>query len=414
MKRCTWMILGALLFAATGFCQGILERRVRYTLLEESHLVDDCLVCGRPAIIEPLRGTFDLVLLREIGPYTWYAVENVQFTTSGLRQRSLSGKGSFTRFEEFARVQTMQLHASITDEQTTLTAWFTNSGPAILPPEPLMDVTLAQTNGTPLQTFSLRLLAAPVREVWFSTSAGFGSTNRNAPTNWISDGMLLSNLGRVVRYNHQLAGRLGVMPVVPDLGLDAVHVGLAGLTCFSIPKNTFSESQGLIQHGDLLSSRGQIVKRNQDLLAAFNPQNTNDAGLDAVCISTNGEVLFSIQSNVVVSSTLTLHPGDLLSDQGKVVVPHRRLLEKFQPASSVLDDYGLDALHILPHGEIWFSVERGFTDAVLGPVDAGDLLSNLGYRVFRNQDLTAPFGPGAGKSYGLDALFVIADTEPPR
>ena len=171
---------------------------------------------------------------------------------------------------------------------------------------------------------------------------------------------------------------------------------------------------GQIQHGDLLSDRGRIVKRNQELLAAFGlPTNRPDAGLDAVQVMPDGEILFSIQSNVLVSASLTLSHGDGLSDRGRVFRTNRELLANFRPAVTN-HDYGLDALSVRPNGEIWFSVEEGFTDNALGPIQAGDLLGSLGYRVFSNAQLVADFGPSnPSPDYGLDAGYVIADTKPP-
>src|SRR5438552_12869117 len=165
----------------------------------------------------------------------------------------------------------MNLAAKIKDTFTNRPAYFTNESRAVQQPFPLIQVSLKQTNGTLLQTFSLELFAAPVREIWFSTSRAFTSTNRFAPTNQISAGDLVSNRGRVVKRNIDLAGRLGIMPIVPDLGLDAVQVTRRGEILFSIPVDVFSETLGPIQHGDLLSNRGAIVRRNQDLLAAFHP-----------------------------------------------------------------------------------------------------------------------------------------------
>jgi hypothetical protein len=269
-----------------------------------------------------------------------------------------------------------------------------------------------ETNGTLLQTFSMELSAAPVREIWFSTLRSFTSTNRNTPTNKISAGDLVSNHGRVVKRNIDLVGRLGVMPSVPDLGLDAVDITRRGEIFFSIPVNVFSETLGPIQHGDLLSNRGAIVRRNQDLLAAFKPASTADAGLDAVQMMPDGEILFSIQSNVVVNSTLTLGRGDILSDRGRVFMTQRQLLANFQPAVTN-HDFGLDALHVFPSGEIWFSVEESFTDQRLGSIQAGDLLSSNGYIVLRNSSLLAAFAPcDPTQDYGLDALFVVTDTQP--
>src|SRR6185295_2333040 len=58
---------------------------------------------------------------------------------------------------------------------------------------------------------------------------------------------------------------------------------------------------------------------------------------------------------------------------------------------------------------------EGFTDNRLGVVRPGDLLSDLGYRVFSNQDLVAALGPAdPSPDYGLDALFVVTDTKHPN
>jgi hypothetical protein len=127
----------------------------------------------------------------------------------------------------------------------------------------------------------------------------------------------------------------------------------------------------------------------------------------------DGEVLFSIQSKVVVNPGLTLGRGDILSDHGKVFLTNRELLANFHPAVTN-HDYGLDAFQILPGGEIWFSVEEDFIDNVLGTVRAGDLLSNLGHRVFSNEELLGAFAPAdSAPDYGLDGLFVVTDTRPP-
>jgi hypothetical protein len=308
----------------------------------------------------------------------------------------------------------MTLATQVQDAWTNQAAYFTNNTRVVQQPFPLVQMDLTQTNGTLLQTFSMHLLAAPVREIWFSTAKGFTSTNRFAPTNQISAGDLLSNRGRVVKRNSDLVGRLGIMPPVPDLGLDAVQVTSHGEILFSIAMAVFSETLGPIQHGDLLSNRGLIVKRNQELLAAFHPASTADAGLDAVQVMPDGQILFSIQSDVVVTPTLTLSRGDILSDRGVVFMPHQQLLANFQPAITNAD-FGLDALYILPSGEIWFSVEQGFLDKRLGQVGAGDLLSSFGYRVFSNPALLAAFAPAdPTQDYGLDALFVVTDTQPPK
>jgi len=412
-----WKVVVAacvLLVCGPAFAQ--FTNRVFYTLLDSSVLIDDCLICDRPTIKEPLRGTFELIPRQITPPYSGYVVSNINFATRpgmGLERR-ITGSGTYVRFEEFAMLQDMTLTLQIKDSYTNRTARFTNESRSITRPFPLIGINLRQTNGTLSQTFSLRLLAAPVREIWFSTTRSLTSTNRPSPTNMISAGDLISNYGRVVKRNHELTRNLGVMPLVPDLGLDAVQIGKRGEILFSIPGKVFSETLGPIQHGDLLSTRGDIIKRNQQLLSAFRPGTTNDAGLDAFRILPSGEILFSIQSNLVTAVGTKLSRGDILSDQGRILMANQQLMANFHPTVTNYD-FGLDALHILPSGEIWFSVEEGFTDSQIGAVKAGDLLSSYGFRVFNNEALVAAFAPAdPSLDYGLDALFVVTDTEPVR
>ena len=94
-----------------------------------------------------------------------------------------------------------------------------------------------------------------------------------------------------------------------------------------------------------------------------------------------------------------------------------QLLSRFHPV--VAKDYGLDALHVWESGEIWFSTEDDFQDQQLGPIAAGDLLSDLGVIVFRNRDFVSRFAPQEQTAdFGVDALFLITDTfaapTPPR
>jgi hypothetical protein len=77
-------------------------------------------------------------------------------------------------------------------------------------------------------------------------------------------------------------------------------------------------------------------------------------------------------------------------------------------------DYGLDALYVWPNGEIWFSLEQGFDDLQLGQILAGDLLSDQGYIVFHNLELTSAFAPVEDPAdFGLDALYIVTDATPP-
>jgi len=98
--------------------------------------------------------------------------------------------------------------------------------------------------------------------------------------------------------------------------------------------------------------------------------------------------------------------GDLLSNRGVIVKTNQELLSNFSPIED-LADFGLDAVVVRPGGEIWFSVEFGFTDPVLGPVSDGDMLSDQGYIVARNQQLLEQYKPvELLDNFGLDALTI--------
>ena len=184
-----------------------------------------------------------------------------------------------------------------------------------------------------------------------------------------------------------------------------------GEIAFSLEHDIISDTLGPLQHGDLLSTRGLILRTNQDLLAPFGLQPpAPDVGLDAVHVLDTGEILFSIQSNVFSELlSVTLHRGDLLSSTGTIMRRNQQLLGRFQPTNAT-NDYGLDAVYVWSSGEIWFSTEDGFQDKTLGPISGGDLLSDQGYIVFRHSELLEAFAPtNAPPDIGLDALYVVTD-----
>lgn len=394
---------------------GATNRSWAFLLLDGSYLIDDCPICGRPTIQEPMLGAFKLRLLEQNPLFSRYAVEDIEFKAGSARQYIVKGSGTFQFGGELAVMQEIFLQVEIDDGTTNKLCFFTNSTRVVERPWPMMDIRLAQTNGTLIQVFQLRLAAAPLREIWFSTVNGFTSANGPPPTNHISPGDLVSSSGRVVKRNHELTARLGIMPSVPDIGLDAVDILPGGEIGLSVEQEIFSETLGQLQHGDVLSDRGRILHRHQDLLAPFTPQpSVPDVGLGAVQKLDNGEILFSIETNVFSERLgVTLRHGDLLSSAGQVVRSNQQLLTRFQP-SDAGKDYGIDALFVWPHGEIWFSTEEGFQDPTLGPILPGDLLSDLGYVVFHNLDLLDAFAPFEDSAdFGLDALFIITDAMPP-
>src|SRR5580765_1672082 len=151
-----------------------------YLLLHDSYLLDDCPVCDRISIPVPMRGTFSVRLLGETPISSRYALEDVNFT-AGDRPYLVKGGGTFEISGEIAVTVRMSLELQIDDGFTNKVCYFTNSTATLERLLPMLDVTVVQTNGTPGQTFILRLAAAPVREIWFSTVAGFTSTAGQAP-----------------------------------------------------------------------------------------------------------------------------------------------------------------------------------------------------------------------------------------
>src|SRR6266496_1801937 len=363
-----------------------------YRLLEESYLVDECLICGRPTIQEPMRGSFNLVLVENLPPFTRYELRDISFVAGAPATGvyTVTGSGTLQIGGEKTNQQFMTLDVDVTPpDGAVLHKVFTNDVAAVDRAWPILDIHLIQTDYNLLDFYSLHMLAAPVREIWFSTAASFTASKWNAPTNRVSDGDMISDSGRVVRSNGDLLSRLGIMPGIPSLGIDEVDIAPGGEILFSLNQDVFSETLGPLQHGDLLSERGTVFRRNQDLMAAFNPQPLDlDYGLDAVQVMDSGEIYFSITTNVVSPQIGMLFRGDVLSDKGSLIRSHQQLLARFQP--SVIDhDYGLDALYVWPSGEIWFSTEEGFNDNQFGPIRAGDLLSDQGFIVFRNLELTS-------------------------
>jgi hypothetical protein len=238
---------------------------------------------------------------------------------------------------------------------------------------------------------------------------------------YISDGDLLSVAGKVIRTNHQLTERLGIMPIVPDIGLDAVLKPppklcdgirpLRGPIWFSAEDNAFSETLGkTLGHGDLLSDAGRIVRHNADLIKRFSPQPPlHDYGLDAVTFGPNGLLLFSVEEDFFSESLgRTINHGDLLCEDGRIFKTNAELMANFKPIEPRPIRFGLDAVHVWPHGEIWFSIEVDFIDGRFGHIGHGDLLSDTGRVVARNLELVGQFRPIEDVAdFGLDALDVL-------
>lgn len=400
-----------LAFALTSSDQGPL----RYRLLEGSTLTDDCLICGRPTIILPIRGSFWLCPAGGDPLFSQYRVRNLRFHSLELQPEYRGrAKGDYQLGGEVTLLQ----HVTLAGEINEFEGLHFDSG--LVTPEvsfPWIDIELQQIPPTnPLHTFSLHLVAVPWPGVWFSTEHRF---HPEFGVPYVSDGDLLSATGGIVRTNRELTARLGIMPVVPDLGLDAVTVTSAGPQTpalspfeiwFSTEGKAFSENLGPLSDGDLLSDRGAVIRRNVDLVTPFSPMPpAPDEGLDVVTRSPDGLLMFSTEEGFFSESLgVTVGNGDLLTENGQVLRTIAQLMSRFEPIDPIPPDFGLDAVHVWPHGEAWFSTEVSFTDKTLGPVGEGDLLSDTGRIVYRNRELVARFSPLEDLAdFGLDAVHLV-------
>ncbi len=380
-----------------------------YHLIEGSTIVDDCPICDRVPIVEPVRGTFELRSL-ENGPlFSSYSIQNLYFTNTGSLGQSytVSGSGVFQIGGEFFVKLSLYLELWIDNGITNRLCYFATNWAGLNRPWPMFQVSVDQTNGTPAQQFHLDLNAAPFREIWFSPASDFSSAISNAV---LSNGDLLSNQGRRVKTNAQLLRHFVPMPATPDLGLKDFDILSGGEIAFSLEQDTWSEALGVTLHpGDLLSNRGTILRTNQSLLAAFLPGPPTEVGLAAVQVISPSETWFSVQTNffsMALNSTVT--SGDLLSDSGTVVRSNTQLLSRFKPTDPAANA-GLKAVYAWPSGEIWFSTDKVFTGGDLTQYAPGDILSDQGYVVCRNAELLSAFAPTVTTNIPLDGLWVVTD-----
>lgn len=378
-------------------------------------LTDDCTLCGRPTILVPLQGTFDLRLIDENPLFAHYAISHVDLVAGwgGEVWYRVRGEGEMTVGGEVALTQEWRLTLAVDNGDEVREVEFTHKEPAVERLWPMLEVVLDETDPG-LLIYRLEVAAAPFRELWFSTTSGLTPGVPEPPEDHLTGGDLLASDGRVVKRNGELTGSLGLMPIVPDLGLDAVDMLPGGEVAFSIPDDVFSETLGDLHNGDVLSDRGKVLRGFAGFSGAFGPEPPPaDQGLDALQFGADDEVWFSVKEGFF-SETLgrQIGRGDLLSSRGIVLRTNAELLARLEPVDAKTD-YGLDAVHVWPSGEVWFSVEEGFQGPNSEHHGNGDLLSDQGYVVIRNLDLVAPFAPLEDLAdFGLDGLFLVTDVPP--
>src|SRR5437899_3367261 len=89
----------------------------QYRLLEGSTLIDDCLICARPTILQPMRGSFRLVLLQDFPPFTRYELREISFLAGSSNNATYKvlGEGTYQISGEVAVLQDMTLQVGLSD-----------------------------------------------------------------------------------------------------------------------------------------------------------------------------------------------------------------------------------------------------------------------------------------------------------
>jgi hypothetical protein len=391
-------------------------QRWHYRLLPDSEFLDDCPICDRLSIPWPMTGSFDLVLTAETPIGNQYRVVDAAFTAgNGIDLRyTLTGEGTYTLGGEVTVRQTLDLTLDVVAPANTRTSQFAVRNPVPGRRWPMFHADADETTGSLASTYRLQIRAAPFHELWFTVRNGMTPANTNATLGHLSGGDVLADTGRRVRSNADLLAAFGWQPETKPVNVYALDAGAGGGIEFSVDEVKAPNGQ-VLAWGDLLAEDGILKTTVPRMLAPFGLMPpAPDAGLDAVQSMGNGERLFSLRTDVF-SERLgqVLHHGDILSDRGAVFLTFDALLAAFKPKDPAHDP-GLDAFHVWPSGEVWFSTVEGFVSNTLGPILGGNLLSQDGYIVYRNLDLVAPFSPLEDLAdFGLNDLFVLTDTDTP-
>ncbi|MBL9171583.1 MAG: hypothetical protein JNN07_27880 [Verrucomicrobiales bacterium] len=401
-----------------GFLASAFAQSWRYQLIEGSQLLDECPPCARPSLALPMRGGFSITPETTPAPLERFRIHDLSFTAGSHFGRfyQVTGQGTYEIFSEFAIIERLYLELTIDDGNGPRLCLLTNAPAKRERRWPMLKLSAIQTNGTFTQVYHLDLAAAPFQELWYSLKHGLHNGNWSFPTNGVSGGDLLALDGHIVHRSRDLLAKFQLTPEAtqldPDPGLDAIDIWPGGEIAFSIYQPVVSGALGkTLQPGSLLSDGGSIIALNPSLTRAFGfMPPVPDLGLDAVHRLENGELYFSIETEQFSEQLgVQIGRGDVLSDSGRLIRRSKELLEHFHPIGPG-KDYGLDALYIWPSGEIWFSTEISFQDEQLSHVGEGDLLSDQGYVVLRHQELVGPFAPLEDLAdFGLDGLFVLTD-----
>ncbi|HTH47822.1 MAG TPA: hypothetical protein VMB21_09950 [Candidatus Limnocylindria bacterium] len=158
------LVLISLLLNWRSAAQGTV---VDYAVLPDSRLTDECLLCGRPSIPEPMAGHFRLQLLLVPGPFSYYTVEDFTFVSgvNGAVWHSGAGTGSYRQSREAPGTQDMTLDLAVTNFTAVSQAHFTNGTPDVTQTFPKLQLRLTQSDGTFTHELTIDLHAEPVVNV---------------------------------------------------------------------------------------------------------------------------------------------------------------------------------------------------------------------------------------------------------
>src|SRR2546428_11514426 len=130
LPRARALLLASALFGvgrSTVFAQAPTTNQPwAYLLVHDSYLLDDCQFCDRISIPVPMRGTFNLRLVKQNTLSSRYAIEDINFM-AGDRPYGVTGSGTVEIGGERAGPVPVSLRFQNDDVLTHHGSYFTNS-----------------------------------------------------------------------------------------------------------------------------------------------------------------------------------------------------------------------------------------------------------------------------------------------
>jgi hypothetical protein len=391
----------------------------RYQLLGPSTYLNDCPPCARPAILQPLRGSFDLSLHQSNPLFTDYQLTDIRLNVGGASPDGIqfTGSGEWRVGGEVALTHSLKLHLVITGPGWNERVEFESAPQPFHPDRLPLQLELSEVKPSPVRVLHLSIDAQPLRALWFSTAHSFTAALPGPGPVPVRATEILDANGHIVVTESSLAAQLG-LPVpppdsLPNLDAFALVPGQYPWVSFDAPFQTALLKT--VHPGDVIAMDGSRVLTYADFGGIIGPEPpTPDLGLDALQVMEDGSQIFST-SQAIFSERLgvTVGSGDLVASTGKLWRDNPTLLRQFHPLKPDID-YGLDVVHVWPDGEIWFSTEQDVELEGFQRISNGDLVSDAGRVVFRNLELLQRFGPlEDAANFGLDALAILTDVGAP-